>query len=263
MRVQVNGFPMYVAARGQGPVITFVHGFPLNHRIFDTQVRTLSRHFRVLAPDLRGFGKTPFAGDDIRMDTYADDIAALLDALDVEQTVLAGLSMGGYIAFAFWRRYPERVRGLVLLNTRASADTDEARQNRFRTIEAIRQNGLDPLIQGMVPKLLSPVTQRGKPHVVRKVEDIMRSATVEGVIAALQAMAARPDSRPTLNTIHVPTLILTGRDDALIPVSEAEEMALAIPDARLHVIDQAGHLVTMERPRTTSRLLEAFLQSVA
>ncbi len=259
MRVQVNGLSLFVAARGHGPAITFVHGFPLNHRIFDTQIRTLSRTYRVLAPDLRGFGKTPFTGDAISMDTYAADLVALLDALDIEQTVLAGLSMGGYIAFAFWRRYPERVRGLILLNTRAGADTQAARARRFATIEMVRHTGLTPLINDMVPKLLSPVTQRGKPHVVRKLTDIMHSATVEGVTAALYAMAHRPDSRPLLREIHVPTLIIAGRDDAIVPVSEAEEMALAIPHAELHVVDHAGHLAPMERPRTTSRLIGAFL----
>lgn len=262
MRVNVNGIPLYVAARGRGFPITLVHGFPLNHRIFDTQLRMLARAYRVLAPDLRGFGKTPFVGNDITIDTYADDIARVLDALEIEQTVLAGLSMGGYIAFAFWRRHRDRVRALILLNTRAGADSEEARARRFETIEAVQRDGVEPLVQSMLPRLLSPVTYRGKKHVVHKLEDIMRSSSREGVIAALKAMAYRPDSRPTLAEITVPTLILAGRDDAIVPVDEAEAMALAIPDARLHVVDHAGHLVTMERPRTTSRLIAAFLQEV-
>ncbi len=262
MRVTVDGSSMFVAARGHGPVVVFVHGFPLNHRIFDTQIRTLSRTYRVLAPDLRGFGKTPFTGSNVTIDTYAEDIVRLLDVLEIERAVLAGLSMGGYILFAFWRRYPERVRGLVLLNTRAGADTEVARAQRFETIQKVRQQGLGPLIDDMVPKLLSPVTRRGKPHVVRKLTDIMRGASVEGVTAALQAMAHRPDSRPLLESINVPTLIIAGRDDAVVPVGEAEEMALAIPRARLHVIDQAGHLAPMERPRTTSRLIQMFLSEL-
>ncbi len=259
MRVKVDGTPLYVAVRGHGPAITLVHGFPLSHRIYDAQVRALSRQYRVLTPDLRGFCKSPLGSTPITMDTYADDIAAMLDALEIESTVLGGLSMGGYIAFAFWRRYPERVRGLVLMNTRASADTPEARANRFRTIEQVQAEGPTPLIEGMIPKLLSPVTLRGKPHVVRKLRDIMSGATVEGIVAALRAMAERPDSHPTLETITVPTLIIAGQDDALIPVSEAEEMALTIPDAQLRVVEHAGHLVTMERPRTTSRLIADFV----
>ncbi len=259
MRIRVNDTPLYVTVRGHGPAVTLVHGFPLSHRIYDTQIRTLSSAYRVIAPDLRGFCKSPLGGGEVGIDTYADDIAAILDALEVEQTVLAGLSMGGYIAFAFWRRHPERVRGLVLLNTRAKPDTPEARENRFKTIEAVQQNGLAPLIEGMIPKLLSPVTLRGKAHVVNKLRSIMEGATVEGVVAALRAMANRHDSRPTLATITVPTLIIAGQDDTLIPVEEAEEMALTIPDARLQVLDQAGHLVTMERPRTTSRLIAEFI----
>lgn len=262
MRVTVNGVPMYVAARGQGYPITFVHGFPLNHRIFDSQVRALSRTYRVLAPDLRGFGKTPFSGEEITIETYAQDIVGLLDALDIEQTVLAGLSMGGYIAFAMWRLAPERIRALVLLNTRAGADTEEGRRRRFETIEQVQKDGIEPLVQSMLPKLLSPVTLRGKRHVVHKLEDIMRSSTREGVIAALRAMAHRPDSQPLLEHITVPTLIVAGRDDAIVPVSEAESMALAIPNAQLQVVEQAGHLVTMERPRTTSRLIGEFLAGV-
>jgi len=262
MRVKVNGTPLYATVRGRGPAVTLVHGFPLSHRIYDTQIRSLSRTYRVIAPDLRGFCKTPLGDTEVTMDTYADDIAAILDALEVEKTVLAGLSMGGYIAFAFWRRYPERVSGLILLNTRAKPDTPEARENRFKTIEAVRQEGLAPLIDGMIPKLLSPVTLRGKAHIVRKLRSIMEAASVDGVVAALRAMAERPDSRPTLETISVPTLIIAGQDDALIPVDEAEDMALRIPDARLRVVDQAGHLVTMERPRTTSRLIGEFLAQV-
>ncbi len=262
MRVQVDGLPMYVAVRGHGPAITLVHGFPLNHRIYDTQFRALSHTYRVIVPDLRGFGKTPFHGNEITIDTYADDVAAVLDALHVEQTILAGLSMGGYIAFAFWRRHPERVKGLVLLATRAQADTEEARQNRFRTIEQVQKDGLEPLIEGMIPKLLAPSTLRGKAHVVRKLQHIMHCSTVEGVVAALRAMAHRPDSRPTLGTITVPTLVVAGREDALIPLADAEDMALAIPDARLRVLDQAGHLVTMERPRMTARLLAEFAHDV-
>ncbi len=259
MRVLVNGTPLYVTVRGRGPAITLVHGFPLSHRIYDTQIRALSHTYRVIAPDLRGFCKSPLGDVDVSMDTYADDIAAILDALEIEKTVLAGLSMGGYIAFAFWRRHPERVRALVLLNTRARPDTPEARQNRFKTIEAVQRDGLSPLIDGMIPKLLSPVTLRGKAHVVNKLRSIMQGATVEGVVAALKAMAERPDSRPTLETITVPALIIAGQHDTLIPVEEAEDMALAIPDARLQVVDQAGHLVTMERPRTTSRLIADFV----
>ncbi len=262
MRVRVDGIPMYVAVRGYGPAITLVHGFPLNHRIYDAQFRGLSHSYRVIVPDLRGFGKTPFGGEDITIDTYADDVAAILDALGVEQTILAGLSMGGYIAFAFWRRHPERVKGLVLLATRAGADSEEARQNRFQTIESVRQNGLDPLIEGMLPKLLAPSTLRGKAHVVRKLRHIMQCSTEDGVVAALRAMAHRPDSRPTLSTITVPTLVVAGREDAIIPLEESEEMALAIPDARLRVLGQAGHLVTMERPRLTTRLLDAFAHEV-
>jgi len=193
------------------------------------------------------------------MDTYADDVAAILDALGVEKTVLGGLSMGGYIAFAFWRRYPERVKALVLMDTRAAPDSEEGRQNRYRTIEQVKKEGLTPLIEGMIPKLVAPSTLNGKRHVIRKLRSIMESASVEGVIAALKAMAERPNSRPLLEHITVPTLVITGRHDALIPISEAEEMALRIPHARLEVVNQAGHLVTMERPRTTSRLIREFV----
>ena len=262
MRVRVNGLPLYVAVRGHGPAITLIHGFPLSHRIYDTQFRSLSHDYRVIAPDLRGFCKSPLGDGEVTMDTYADDVAAILDALGVEQTVLGGLSMGGYIAFAFWRRHPERVRALILMNTRAAADTEEGRQNRYRTIEQVKKEGLAPLVEGMIPKLVAPSTLRGKPHVVRKLRSIMESASVDGVIAALKAMAHRPDSRPTLETITVPTLVVAGRRDALIPLSEAEEMALRIPQARLEVVEQAGHLVTMERPRTLSRLMHDFVAHV-
>ncbi len=262
MRVKINGLSFYAAVRGQGPALTLIHGFPLSHRIFDAQFRTLSGEYRVITPDLRGFCKTPITETDVTMDTYADDIAALLEHLEVEQTVLGGLSMGGYIAFAFWRRYPERVRALILMNTRAAPDTEEGRQNRYRTAERVQEEGLSPLIENMIPKLLSPGTLKGKPHVVRKLRSIMESASVAGVVAALKAMAGRPDSRPTLETITVPTLIISGQEDQLIPVSEAEEMFLRIPQAQLRVIERAGHLTTMERPRTVGRLMRQFVATL-
>ncbi len=262
MRVYVNGVPLYVAVRGQGPALTLIHGFPLSHRIYDTQFRALSHHYRVITPDLRGFCKSALGTDEVTMDTYADDIAAILDELGIEKTVLGGLSMGGYIAFAFWRRHPQRVQALILMNTRAAPDSEEGRQNRYRLIEQVRREGLTPLIESIIPKLVAPATLKGKPHVLRKLRHIMEGATVEGVIAALKAMAERPDSRPTLETITVPTLVIAGQADALIPVSEAEDMAMRIPDAYLYIVPQAGHLVTMERPRLTSRLIRNFMMDV-
>ena len=264
MRVYVKETPLYVAVRGHGPAITLVHGFPLSHRIYDTQFRSLSHQYRVIVPDLRGFCKSPLgmSPEEVTIETYADDVAAILDTLGVEKTILGGLSMGGYIAFAFWRKYPERVQGLILMNTRAAADSEEGRQNRYALMERVRQEGLAPLIESMVPKLVAPSTLKGKPHVIRKLRHIMEGATVDGVIAALHAMAHRPDSRPLLPHIHVPTLVIAGREDALIPVEEAEEMALHIPHATLQIVPQAGHLVTMERPRMTTRLIQHFVASI-
>jgi pimeloyl-ACP methyl ester carboxylesterase len=227
------------------------------------QLGSLAGSGRLIAPDLPGFGKSPAIQPPHSVDRLAGDLAALLGSLNInEPIVLGGLSMGGYIAFAFARLFPERLRGLMLLSTRPGADSAEAKANRDKSITAVREQGAHVPGDGMYPKLLAPATYTDQPAVAAELKEIMKEASSEGVIAALTAMRDRPDSTPMLAQIAVPTLIVHGDEDAVINKSEAEAMAATIPGAELHIVKKAGHLPNMEQPAEFDRVVGNFLRKV-
>jgi pimeloyl-ACP methyl ester carboxylesterase len=221
------------------PTLLLVHGFPLDHTLWEPQVESLREVARVLAPDLPGFGTSMAPRTTMTMDDYADALAPMVDA----PCVICGLSMGGYVALAFLAKHPDKVRGLILCNTRAGADDEKAREGRRASEKKVQDAGVLELANGMLPKMLTP----NAPADLRaSVQAMMARQPAPGVIAALRGMAARPDRTPMLSSIQVPTLILTGRDDTLIPPSESESMARAIPDSHLLIIDGAAHLSNLE-----------------
>jgi 3-oxoadipate enol-lactonase len=239
MEVIVNDVRLNYDDRGAGDAVLLVHGFPLDRSIWDAQVAALAETHRVITPDLRGFGESEFGDSDpasLSLDTYAADLAALLDALNVESVTFGGLSMGGYIAFAFLRAYGPRVTRLLLLNTRATPDTDEGRAGRLALAERVRDEGAKAAADAM-----------------------MEGASPRGIRGALHAMADRPDSTPDLARIAVPTLILVGDRDALSPPSDAETMHRAIAGSHLVTITDCGHLSTLERPDAVNHALKSFL----
>ncbi|MDX1643589.1 MAG: alpha/beta hydrolase [Thermoanaerobaculia bacterium] len=251
---------------GEGRAVVLIHGFPLSRGMWAPQVDALKGSHRVIAPDLRGFGESPprrvATSRVVSMENHADDIARLLDDLGVSSAIVAGHSMGGYVALAFARRHAERLDGLVLVATRAVADSAEAAAGRRATAERIRaegREGVAALVEGMVPKLVAPGTD--DPDRLEAVRVFMASATPEGVIGALLGMAERPDSSDLLAEIEAPALVVTGADDTLIPVSESEAMALAIPDAELAVIPGAGHMVSFEHPEEFDGVVRDWLAS--
>lgn len=258
MKTEINGIETFYRDRGAGLPVLLVHGFPLDGTLWQPQLDELADEYRVIAPDLRGFGESA-PGAEVTMEQYADDLGALLDELEIDQVVLAGLSMGGYIAFAFHRKYPDRVLGLVLVDTRPQADTDQVRANRVATATKVKEQGATVLADDMLSKLLSPATVNNKPNLVRTVHAMMSRQPVPGIVAALQAMAARPDSRPMLGGISVPTLIVVGADDTITPVADAEAMVEAIPGAELVIIPQAGHLSNLEQPEAFNQALRTFI----
>jgi 3-oxoadipate enol-lactonase len=264
MKAKVRGFEMaYEDTGGTQPPLLLIHGFPLDRTLWMTQVRGLSDVARVIAPDLRGFGESSIPSGIVTMDTYADDLRGLLDTLDVKHAVVGGLSMGGYIVFAFYRKYPHRVRGIILADTKAGPDSPEARQGRDDSAALARTQGAGAVGEKMLPKMLTPKTVAERPGVADAVRGLMARQPVEGVVGALAAMRDRPDSTPTLGQIRVPTLVVTGADDLLIPTKEAQTMRAAIPNAQLVSIPGAAHLSNCEQPDAFNKAVRDFLKSVA
>ena len=243
---------------GAGLPVVFVHGFPHSRALWAPQLSALVDRCRAIAPDLRGFGESTAQGP-WTMDRYAEDIVGLLDLLDVRQAVIAGLSMGGYVAFALWRRFPERVRALVLCDTRAGADTEEGREKRRALIATARERGSSAVADSQLTGMIGKTTREKFPEIAESVREMMVAAPVEGIIGGLEAMMARPDSTPTLGTITVPTLIVVGDEDALTPPKEARAMHAAIPGSQLEVIERAGHVSNLERPAAFNHVLSEFL----
>lgn len=261
MKAVVAGVPVHWREAGHGDLVLFVHGFPFHGGMWQAQLDALPSGWRGVAPDLRGFAETPvgaFRGT-YGMDLLADDLAGLIEALGAERAVVCGLSMGGYVALALWRRHPQVVRALVLSDTRAGADTEEARERRGTDAARARREGVAWLVEGMLPKLLSERTRREQPETVAALRQVMEAVTPETVALALEAMADRPDSAPLLAGIDVPALLVAGAEDAITPPAELEAMAAALPDARLVIIDGAGHVPPLERPDAFSAALTAFL----
>jgi pimeloyl-ACP methyl ester carboxylesterase len=249
---------------GHGPPVVLLHAFPLASAMWRPQFDALHRIYRAIAPDMPGFGASPpFAGAP-SVEAMADAVANLLDALLITQpVVLGGLSMGGYIALAFARQHPARLRALILADTKAEPDDDTARANRDKTIAFASANPASAVIDQMMPRMLSPQSLAGRADVVAEVRALASAQPPTAIIAALQAMRDRPDARPGLAAIAVPTLVLVGGDDVLTPPAQAEALAAGIKGARVAVLDGAGHLANLEQPVAFNAAVEAFLGSAS
>jgi 3-oxoadipate enol-lactonase len=259
-RVTVHGVSLAVDVRGEGPAILFVHGYPLDRTIWAHQLEAL-QGFRRIAPDLRGMGQSDAPDLGYGMSIYADDLAALLDNLGVDQVVLCGHSMGGYIGFEFLRRWRRRVRALVLMDTRAEADSPDGRRGRDAASAMAKEKGPAAIAEVMLPRLLARETLASAPEVAERVRALIAALPVAGIVGALAAMRDRPDSTPLLPTLaDVPTLAVVGEADEFTPPDQVRRMTEAIPGARLVVIPGAGHLPSVERPAATTRALEEFLR---
>jgi pimeloyl-ACP methyl ester carboxylesterase len=263
MKTQVaTGCSMEYEDAGRGRPVVLLHAFPLAGPMWRPQREALRDNHRVLVPDLRGFGGTEPFTQTPAVDQMADDVAALLDALAVrDPVVVGGLSMGGYVALGFVRRHAARLAGLILADTRAEADSTEAKANRDRMILVAQHGTASNVIEQLLPRMVSGETLQQRPTVVEEVRRIAAAQPTAGIVGALQAMRDRPDSTPWLTGIRVPTLVVVGSEDVVTPPATAEAMAAAIPDARLAVIQGAGHLSNMEQPEAFTAALSAFLQT--
>ena len=258
-----NGFLTY-DRNGMGIPLLFIHGYPLSRRIWKPQLEGLSDIASLISVDLRGHGASyPFEAP-YTMDLLADDCKRLIDDLPIKTPILVcGLSMGGYVTMALFRRYPHIFRGMILTSTRSGSDSPEARLNRDAAINNVREHGVSFIVDNILPKMVSPVTLSSKPNLVDTIHDIMMETSVQGVVGALQGMRDRPDSTPLLPQINCPVIIIHGADDQLIPIHEAESMTLQIPDSRLIAIPEAGHLPNLEQPEKYNHAIRDFIQFLA
>jgi len=256
--------PLRVHDTGDGPALLFLHAFPLDASQWDHQVAAFSGKYRCLRPDMYGFGSSPPPPPGMTLDDYAVAVWEAMDARGVQSCAVIGLSIGGYVALAMLRKgLAARMTALALCDTRAGADSEQARSDRLALAERVRRDGsVAEVEQTYVPRLLSPAAM-AEAHILDPVRGRIRRATPAGAAAALEAMAARPDSTPLLASLTVPTLVLVGSQDVATPPSESELLAATIPGARLEVLEGAGHLTNLERWETFNARLATFLDQWA
>lgn len=253
--------------RGEGTLVVLVHGFPLDHTMWNEQIGALADCCRVIAPDLRGFGKSSLGDADpmigVSMERYADDLAEFLDVLAIhEPIVVVGFSMGGYVAWQFVRKHASRLRGLVQCDTKAAADTDDARAVRLKMADQVSEWGSARVAEMLGPKLLARRSFEAKPAVVAEVRRVVAATPPAAIACAQRGMASRPDMTGLLPSIRVPTLVLVGQEDAISPPAEMRAIAEAIPNARFVEIPDAGHMTTMENPQAVNGALRPFVEEI-
>jgi pimeloyl-ACP methyl ester carboxylesterase len=258
-RIHLNDIQLYVEDQGHGPPLVLVHGFPLDHTMWRGQIQALAGEFRVVAPDLRGFGRSEVTDGVVTMEQFADDLAGMLDVMGIDQPVMfCGLSMGGYIGWQFWRRHANRLRALVQCDTRAVADPPDVARGRRESAERVLAEGPDVLAQGMMDKLFAPQSHTDRADAVEATRRVMLESSPVGIAAALRGMAARPDSTSILGEIDLPTLVVCGRHDAISTVEEMRAIAAGLPRAQFIEIEDAGHMSPLEAPRPFNDALRAF-----
>lgn len=249
-KVNVNGVQIAYVRRGSGKPLVLVHGYPLDRTIWDEVVPLLENDFELILPDLRGFGQSEVVERQYKISDMAADIAGLLDQLGIEKTAIAGHSMGGYVALAFARAYPERVLGLGLVASQAPADSPERKQGRYEAAAEILKNGVTPVAESM-PAKLTP-----DERVQAYVRGLIATQHPAGLAGALKAMAERDDSISILSSFQFPVVLLHGQADELIPVQRAQEIKAAIPQATLTELPGVGHMPMMEDPQATVSTLK-------
>ena len=261
---RTSGGLMSYGERGEGPgdPLVLLHGFPLNRKMWAPQVEAFSATRRVITPDYPGFGASPRPCAQPDMRYYAEGVLGLLDKLGLDRVVLGGLSMGGYVAFACLRLFPERISALLLANTRPDPDAEDARETRRKMARRIAEEGVEVIPELQIERLFAPEVLKNNKKVVEFVHGIMMNSSPDGAVAALGAMRDRPDSTGLLGKINVPTLVISGEKDTIATPEVMGEMAANIPGSHYHIISEAGHLSNLEVPEEFNTTLREFLEKV-
>jgi pimeloyl-ACP methyl ester carboxylesterase len=261
-QIQIDDIQIAYDDVGAGPSVVLLHGYPFNRTLWKDQVEALKDAYRVITPDLRGFGDSDASDGSATMSRMANDVAGLLAALEISAATIGGLSMGGYVVLAFYKQFASRVNGLLLADTRPQSDTEENKQVRARQAEQVMAEGMAGIADAMLPKLLTSETVSRRPEVVKRVRDMMIKTKPAGAAAALLGMAAREDQTSLLSQIAVPTLILVGQEDPITPVADSEKMHNDIKGSRLAVIENAAHVSNLEQPEVFNTELRTFLSEI-
>jgi len=254
------------SAPGKSELRTYVllHAFPIGANLWEPQISRIPEGWRLITPDLRGFGGSTELDSvsALSMADYADDIVDLLEELGVKKAVIGGCSMGGYAALALYQSRPELFEGLVLANTRAGADSPEARANRRNMLAVVDREGPSGIARDMMPKLIGKTTKDANPSVEANVRRLIKQQSPVAIRSAIHRMMHRTDSTPLLAQVSVPSLVITGEEDEMIPVDESRKMAAAISGATLVIVPGAGHLANMEQPDAFNNALSTFLSTL-
>jgi 3-oxoadipate enol-lactonase len=261
-RISSDDAEIFYEVLGSGPPIVLLHPFPANHDLWKPAAQALVTRYRIILPDLRGHGDSGVGEGPATMEKHAADLARVLDHEGIGRATFAGVSIGGYVLFEFWRKFRPRVEALILCNTKAQADTSEARAGRLQAAADVRERGTEPFFESLVPKLIGKTTLSTRPDLVEGALRMMRKMSAEDVALVQKGMAERSDSVETLKGINVPTLIVTGDEDIFTGVSEAELMQRNIPGSQMKVIAKAGHYSPWEQPEEVGKLLRQFLDNV-
>ncbi len=261
-RLRSDDADIFYEIRGTGPPVVLLHPFPCDHEFWNPVAAALDSRYRLILPDLRGHGDSEIGEGPAFMPKHASDVVRVLDAAGVGKAVFVGSSIGGYTLFELWRRCRERVAALALCDTRPQADTADARANRLRAAAAVLEQGTEPFLDSMIPKLMGRTTVATRPDLVGGARSMMRKMSAEDINLVQRGMAERPDSVADLKTINVPTLIVIGVEDVLSTPADGELMRQNIAGSRLKVIPKAGHYAPWEQPEAVGIVLRQFLDSV-
>jgi 3-oxoadipate enol-lactonase len=262
MHLSSDDAEIFYTVMGDGPPVVLLHPFPANHKVWLPAAELLAGRYRLILPDLRGHGQSGAGAGPATMQKHATDLLRLSKACGVGKAVFAGVSIGGYVLFEFWRRHRERISGLILCDTRAGADTDEGRANRLKAADDVEKNGPVPFVDSMIPKLLGDTTRTTRTDLVEGARKMMLEMSVAGIAAVQRGMAARPDYVTGLKTINVPTLVTVGAEDTLTPLSDAESLQRQIPGSLLQVIPRAGHYAVFEQHEAAGEAIRGFLDGL-
>jgi pimeloyl-ACP methyl ester carboxylesterase len=247
---------------GDGPAVVLLHPFPAHHEFWLPVAEALASRYRLILPDLRGHGESGAGEGPATMAKHSEDVARVMDDVGVGRAPIIGVSIGGYLLFEFWRKYRSRVAALGLCNTKAPADNPEARAGRLQAAKDVLQRGVEPFLQSMVPRLFGKTTRETRPDLIEGALRMMRQMSPEDIAQVQRGMAERPDSTDTLKNINVPTLLVTGDEDMMTGINEADLMRQHIAGSQLRVIPKAGHYSPWEQPAEATRLLRQFLDSL-